>query len=99
LSLDRNHLVDEFVFPESFVSSHSLEELGLSMCGLHKLTFKSLPTRNHQLKKLDLTDNYLLYEASDMRQSINEFYDELELGLGVKMSKRKFRVNSIHTFV
>lgn len=99
LSLDRNHLVDEFVFPESFVSSHSLEELGLSMCGLRKLTFTSLPTRNHQLKKLDLTDNYLLYEASDIRQSINEFYDELEHGLGVKMSKRKFRVNSIHTFV
>jgi len=99
LLLDRNHLVDEFIFPDSFVNSHCLEELGLSMCGLRKLTFKSLSPPNSQLKKLDLTDNYLLYDASDIRQSINEFYDTLELGLGVKMSKRKFRVNSIHTFV
>lgn len=99
LLLDRNHLIDEFVFPESFVSSPNLEELGLSMCGIHKISFKFVPTARHHLKKLDLTDNYLLYEAADIKQAVSEFYDSLELGLGVKVSKRKFRVNSVHNFV
>lgn len=99
LLLDRNNLVEEFVFPVSFVTSYNLEELGLGMCGIRRLTFKSLPTRNYHFKKLDLTDNYLLFDASDIRQSIDEFYDSLENGLGVKVSKRKFRVNGVHTFI
>lgn len=98
LLLDRNHLVDEFVFPTSFVNNDNLEELGLSMCGLARISFTSNCTTASQLKKLDLTDNYLLYEVSDMRDAVNEFYDTLEAGLGAKVSKRKFRVNSVHTF-
>ncbi|CAH2354754.1 hypothetical protein CLIB1423_18S02938 [[Candida] railenensis] len=101
LSLKDNSLSGEINIPASFVNGCQLENLDLSDNSIEKLSFSPTTTVqgevNCNLRSLNLTRNLILKQGKN-NETLKMFYDDIENGLGLKVSKRKANVNSLHEF-
>lgn len=101
LKLNNNSFSGSFSF---FNLNANLVELNLSDNSITDLLFpkddKISGTRKINLTYLDLSGNRILKERSseNLKNRVDNFYERLESGLGVQVKRKKFNVNSLHTF-
>lgn len=92
LLLKENSLTGELIIPKSFAQ---LESLDLGFNSIESLRFSKV--LNSNLKTLNLTKNLIL-RNDRTKSSIEEFYENIEVSLGINATKHKASVNSVHTF-
>ncbi|ODV81499.1 L domain-like protein [Suhomyces tanzawaensis NRRL Y-17324] len=97
----RDNLLETVSISPSIANHQVLRELDLSQNRIRSLQFTGKGTG--KIQEVDLSGNLLLKGgeggALGVREKMGQFYDDFEAGFGVRVSARKFNVNSVHRVV